>query len=590
MEWRRLLDWLPRTLSRLGATADSFLIGLAIIVGGVAGFVGVGYRLLIRYIEERAMMPALDAPGIWHWILTPLTPALGGLAVALLVGWLAGGRRSHGVPDVMAEFAMGKGFFPAANMIRQPLFSSITIGTGGSAGPEGPIIGAGAAVGSTIARAFGLTEARVKALVACGCAAGLGAAFSAPIAGVLFTLEVVVGEFTAEAFSLTIISSVVASVIARRYLGDHPAFQVPPYQTVSVSEYFFYALLGVMAAGVGEAYNWWFRTANRIFYDHPLVRLPDWLKPAIGALLTGIIGLWLPRAMGLSEESVALALTAQIAGWGALVLAFAKIVTTGLTLGSGGAGGVFAPALAVGAFTGAAFGTLVHHLYPATTAAAGAYALVGMGAVLAAAVRAPITAVIMLFELTADYRIILPLATAVVVSQLIASRINPCSIFTQVLADHGVSLRSGRDINLLGALRVGEAMNQNPVVVRTEMTLEQVVSLMQTTRHSGFPVLDSRGHLVGMITLDDVRNTPLPGRLQRRVDEVMQRHFDVCYLHETLHDVFARFSFGIGRLPVVEELDPTRLVGLLTRSDVANAYNHKLMELRAPAAGGHHAD
>jgi len=587
VQWRSLLDWLPRLLSRLGASADSFLIGLAIVVGAVAGFVSVGYRLLIRVIEARALTPALEAPGFWRYLWTPLTPALGGLAVAFLVHYVQKGRRSHGVPDVMAEFTLGKGFFPFRNILMQPVLSGLTIGTGGAAGPEGPIIGAGAAVGSVIARAFHLTEARVKTLVACGCAAGLGAAFSAPISGVLFTLEVVVGEFTAEAFSLTIISSVVASVIARRYLGDHPAFAVPTYQIVSVGEYFFYAVLGVLAALIGEAYNWWFRSANRFFFDKPSLHLPDWVKPAIGGLLTGIIGLWLPQALGLGEESVGFALTARILGGGAMILAFAKILTTGLTLGSGGAGGVFAPALAVGAFAGAAFGTLVHHIYPLTTAAPGAYALVGMGAVLAASVRAPITAVIMLFELTADYRIILPLATAVVVAHLIATRINLHSIFTQVLADHGIRLRSGRDVNLLGALKVQEAMNRTPVTVRSDMTLEGVIGLMQTTRHSGFPVLDSRGHLVGMITLDDVRNTPLTGRLQRRVEEVMQREFDVCYLHETLHDVFARFSFGIGRLPVVEELNPSKLVGLLTRSDVANAYNHKMMELQDPGPAGH---
>ncbi len=584
----KLFTWLPRWLSRLGATADSFLIGLAIVVGAAAGFVSVGYRLLIRAIEQRAIFPALAAPGLWQQLLVPLTPALGGLAVALLIRYVHKGRRGHGVPDVMAEFTMGKGYFPFRDVFMPPLTSSITIGTGGSAGPEGPIISAGAAVGSVIARAFNMPAARVKTLVACGCAAGLGAAFSTPISGVLFTLEVVVGEFAAEAFSLTIISSVVASVVSRRYLGDHPAFVVPAYQLVNVSEYFFYAALGVLAALIGQAYNWWFRQAGRLFYNGSSSRLPTWLKPAIGGLLTGVVGLALPRALGLGEDSVHLALTAKILGGGALLLALAKILTTGFTLGSGGSGGVFAPALAVGAFTGAAFGTLVHGLYPTITAAPGAYALVGMGAVLAASVRAPLTAVIMLFELTADFRIILPLAAAVGVAHLLASRLSRHSIFMQVLADHGIRLRSGRDVNLLGAVIVKDAMNRSPVTVQAEDSLAQVVDLMQTTRHSGFPVLDRRRNLVGVITLDDVRNTPLEGRLQRPVAEVMQKDYDVCYAQETLHDVFARFSFGIGRLPVVNELDPTRLVGLLTRTDVANAYNHKLMELRGPE--NHHRD
>ena len=365
--------WMVKLVKRFQPTETQFLILLSVFVGAATGLGAIGFVALIEYFNGlffgltdqmlTEMVGSAAGVGFKFWL--PLIPMLGGLLVGPLVYRFASEAKGHGVPEVMNAVARLGGIIRARVAAVKALASAICIGSGGSAGREGPIIQIGSAIGSTIGQVFRLAGDRVKILVGCGAAAGISAVFNAPIAGVFFSLEIILGDFAIKTFAPVIVSSVVASVVSRSVFGNHPAFDVPDYSLVSAWEIPLYAAMGTVLAFVSVLFT---RTLVicETFFER--LKITDWTKPALGGLLLGVIAIFFPQILADGYQTIRLTLFGEVGIVLMLVLIFAKILATSMTLGSGNSGGIFAPSLFMGAVAGGAFGYMVHFLFPGVTA------------------------------------------------------------------------------------------------------------------------------------------------------------------------------------------------------------------------------
>ncbi len=422
---------LAQLLDKAKLTENTFMIIVAIIIGVLAGFAAIAIRALIEFISELSfggegnyLEGIMSSP--WYWVI--LIPAIGGLLVGPLIYFFAPEAKGHGVPEVMQAILLRGGSIRPRVAIVKALASAITIGTGGSVGREGPIIQIGSSLGSTVGQFFKVPSSRLKTLVGCGAAAGIAAAFNAPIAGALFAVEIILMDFAVAQFSPIVISSVMATVVSHSFEGRFAAFTVPSYQYVSPYEIGFYFVLGAISGIVSYLFIKVLYFSEDFFDDK--FKIPEYLKPITGGLAIGAIALIFPQVMGVGYESINAALYGKMVWYVALGLIFIKIIATSVTLGSGGSGGIFAPSLFMGAMLGAFFGYFVHTYFPDITAGPGAYALVAMGGLVAGTTRAPVTAIIIVFELTNDYNIILPLMVTVVISTILATKLSRESIYT----------------------------------------------------------------------------------------------------------------------------------------------------------------
>lgn len=584
---RRIAQLLSGWLDRLQPPETAVLMGTSLVVGVGAGLGAVVFRRLIEVVHTFCFdwlgtaFPFLGD----HVIL--LAPALGGLVVGPLIYFFAREAKGHGVPEVMEAVALKGGRIRPIVVIIKSLASSITIGSGGSVGREGPIVQIGSALGSTVGQVLRMSDQRIRNLVACGAAAGVAATFNAPIAGVVFAMEVILGEFTTRHFATIVVSSVTASVIGRIAFGDVPAFLIPAYELASPWELVLYTLLGVLAALVAVAFTRFLYLVEDLFDGWRAC--PDFLKTAIGGAMLGIAGLLFFRAnlnqgwgvpgnpvafYGVGYETMEWALLGQGTVPLLLALTVVKILSTSLTIGSGGSGGVFAPSLFIGSMLGDGYGHLVHNLLPTMTATPGAYALVGMAAVFAGAARAPITSVLIVFEMTDDYRIILPLMLATVVSTVLAEHLSKESIYTLKLSRRGIHLERGRDIDVMQGVLVGEAMTTDVDTVAADMDLTELDLAFAETHHHGFPVLDRNGDLFGVVTLQDLSRARERGHLEAyKVRDIATRSVLTAYPDEPMWVALKRLGTrDVGRLPVVDRQEPKRLLGLIRRSDIVQAY------------------
>ena len=583
--WRRLSRTLSGLLDRFQPPETVVLMSTSLLVGLGTGGGAIVFSWMIDLMTRffyGTLGPALPD----HLILV-VGPALGGLVVGPLVYRFAREAKGHGVPEVMEAVALKGGRIRPIVALIKSVASAVTIGSGGSAGREGPIVQIGSALGSTVGQVFRMSDERIRNLVACGAAGGIAATFNAPIAGVMFALEVILGEFSARYFATVVISSVTASVISRMAFGNMPAFAVPAYDLVNPVGLLFHSLLGLLAAFVAVGFTrilYWFED----LFD-AWKRFPEPLKASVGGALLGVVGL---LYYGMAErggwqvpgEPVAFfgggypAMDWVLASQGTvgilLLLVLLKTLATSLTIGSGGSGGVFAPSLFVGAMLGGAFGQVVHGLFPTVTAPSGAYAVVGMAAVFAGAARAPITAVLIIFEMTDDYRLILPLMLATVISTVLAEHLNKESIYTLKLSRRGVRLERGRDIDVMQGVLVGEAMTTDVQTIRADAELQELERVFDETHRHGFPVVDQAGELLGMVTLQDLaRARERAGWQQRPVGDIATRALLTVYPDEPMWVALKRLGTrDVGRLPVVDRQNPRRLLGLIRREDIVRAY------------------
>lgn len=562
------LAYHPRIPEGAYLTVVSILVGLATGVGSVIFIKLLQYTTHFFFETGRG---ALTLLGEYYVILLP---AIGGLIVGPLIYRFAQEAKGHGVPEVMTAMAVKGGRIRKRVAFAKIVTSALTIGSGGSAGREGPMIQIGAGIGSTVGQYLKMSDERIKTLVACGAAGGIAATFNAPIAGAMFALEIFMGQVSLD-FSLVILSSVSSAIVSRAMLGDFPSFTVPAYGLLSAKEMPLYLLLGVLAGLAAVAFVrvlYWFEDRFDSW------RFPAYLMPAVGGLLVGVMGFFLPQIFGTGFPAIEEALNGRTSLALLAILIFAKMLATPLTLASGGSGGVFAPALFVGAMLGGAYGHIVHGLFPSFTAGAGAYALVGMGAVFGGAAQAPITAIIIIFEMTGDYRIILPIMTSTVISVLIYNVLNKETIYTLKLVKRGIRFRAGRDVDVMASIPVREALTDRFLWLAEEVTVEGFLQRSAEEQHEWFPVLNQSGELTGVVTAQDVQKALDNGDLQAKVGELATKDLITVTPDNSLHDVLVRFHVrDLGHLPVVDPDNPKKLVGIISRSHVIRAYNQALI-------------
>ena len=572
----------------LSSPSDAIFIGTAVLVGIGTGIGAIIFRYLIQGVEWVGYDWFPRVTQAWGVAYVVIIPAIGGLIVGPLIYFFAREAKGHGVPEVMEAVALRGGRIRPVVAVVKSLASAISIGSGGSVGREGPIVQIGSALGSTLGQKMGLSDDRIRNLVACGAAGGIAATFNAPIAGVVFALEIILGEFSVKYFSSVVVSAVTASVIGRTVFGDVPAFIIPvEYGINSLWEFAFYPILGVAAAFMGVFFARFLYWAEDIFAKWKAI--PEWVQPAVGGVMLGILALVYPRLTGVTwthipqvynvgydviEAALANQLTLKIA----LVLLMLKMLATSLTIGSGGSGGVFAPGLFMGAMFGAAFEMTLKLIFPNLLAPAGAYALVGMGAFFAATAHAPLTAVLILFELTGDYQIMLPLMLTVVIATVVAQKLlKGESIYSLKLTRRGVRLQRGRDVDILQGVLVSEVMSHETSTVSKDIKLKELSTIFNRSRLHGLAVLDDYGKLWGMVTVSDLEraiNDGIPLSTST-VEEIATQHTHLltAYPDENIGEALNRMSRrGFGRLPVVSREDNQHLLGLIQRRDIVEAY------------------
>jgi len=576
-------------LDKIRSNETIFGVILAVIVGIIAGFGAVAFWKLIEVFSWfffKGGAIGLAPLGNYYVILVP---AIGGLIFAPIIYFFAREAKGEGPPDVMEAVTIKGGHIRSRVAAVKVLVSSLCIGSGGSVGREGPIVQIGASAGSTIGQWLHLSDEWLKTLVLCGAAGGISATFNAPLAGIIFALEVIAGRFISPRFGYIVISSVAANVIAHIFLftEEHPtSFVVPQYSIVSWWELLPYALLGVAIGFVALGFiRFFYKTEDLI----ARLKIPEYFKPAAVGIIIGLIGLYYPQIFGVGygahygvggvlveSGAVEQALAGQIGLVTLVAILILKMVATSLTLGSGGSGGIFAPSLFIGAMLGGAFGIGVHQLFPAITASSGAYALVGMGAFFAVVVRGPITAIIILFEITRDYALILPLMMAVVISTIVARRFTSESIYTLRLLRHGIDLRQLEETKPMREVTVGKVMTRNFPTVLPTMPIGELVARLRKTGHHGFPVVDEDGNFCGVVTLSDVEAAMTMSEGYPKgitVGDIASKSVIVAYPDEYLHDVLVKFGArDVGRIPVVDRINPKHLIGVLRRHDIIHAY------------------
>ena len=567
---------------RLPESMGVFLTALLVGVG--AGLGAVVFRRLIDFFQW----------GFFGWLgevlggIQPfhllLIPALGGLIVGPLIFLLAREAKGHGVPEVMEAVALRGGRIRPRVAVVKSLSSAVCIASGGSVGREGPIAQIGSAIGSTIGQLFHLSDDRVKNLVACGAAGGIAATFNAPIAGAIFALEVILGQLHAVYFGAVVISAVTADVIAHYFEGDLRAFSVPEYSMVSPWELLLYVGLGILMAAAAVAFTRLLYLSEDVWDSFPL---PEYFKPVLGGLLLGVIGILspkiagFPQVFGVGYETITEALSGNLALQLTFGLFFLKLLATILTLGSGGSGGVFAPSLFMGAMLGEAFGQLAGQIFPAVTAPPGAYALVGMAAFFSGAAHAPVTAILILFELTGNYQIILPLMLATVTSTLISRALSPESIYTLKLTRRGIHLQEGKDLDVMQTITVGEAMSRQMDVVSCDLPLDDLAREFERSHHHGFPVVDEEKKLIGVVTLQDLDRALETEMGENKVvrDIATCQNLVTASEEEPMWSALRKLGVrDIGRLPVVRTGTNDQLVGVVRRKDIIQAYNMAIIQ------------
>jgi CIC family chloride channel protein len=546
---------------------------LAMLVGVFSGLGAVVFRWLIRAFQSFFIdggSHTLSFLGNYYIILIP---AAGGLLVGPLVYFFAKEAKGHGVPEVMEAVALRAGRIRSRVALVKILASSICIGSGGSAGREGPIVQIGSTLGSILGQWLKLPDETIKVLVACGAAGGIAATFNAPIAGVLFSLEIILGRVVTRRFGYVVISAVVADFLAQAFLGNTRAFPLPAFGIVSGWEFGFYVILGMLAALVAQAFT---RSLYWCEDRFDALKFPGYFKPVLGGLVVGAIGLYSLNLLGVGYEGITQALSGELTLWVLLVFLALKVMATSVTLGSGGSGGIFAPSLFMGAMLGTAIGHVFGDFFPAITAPAGAYGIVGMAAVFAGAARAPFSAILIIFEMTGNYEIILPLMTAVVISTLLSRAISSENIYTLKLLRRGVELEQEELGDVLRTTTVREAMTREYPTLPATMQISQLIKLFQKAGHHGYPVLDENRHVIGVLTETDIARHLDSSSADNKLTaaDIVAKNPFVAYPDQSLDRLIDTVGESEARIPVVSR-DTQQLLGVVGRHEIISTYRKK---------------
>ena len=570
-------------------TSDTGLLLLALAVGAGAGGGAVVFRWLIMEftrllsghsdysIAGGAANPHVPALGRYFVVLAPV---VAGLVYGPLVHVFAREARGHGVPEVMFAVARRGGRIAPQVAAIKALASALCIGGGGSVGREGPIVQIGSALGSTLGSVARVPEARMRVLVACGAAGGIAATFNAPLAGVFFAMELILRDFTAQSFGMVVLASVTSSVIGRRAFGNQPFLHLPAFTVAHPAEYALFALLGLGCGVVGVLFT-------RVLYliedgCDAVWRGPEWARPAVGGVLLGGLLLLLPQMYGVGYPVLGRGVSGAYAIGLLLALLVGKIVATSLTIGIGGSGGVFAPSLFIGAMAGAAYGQTLHHLIPGVAGQSGAYALIGMGAVFAGAARAPITAVIIMFELTGDYAIILPLMAAIVLATAVSHFLTSDTIYTLKLRRRGIDIEQNPTASALSSIPVSRVMRPaGAAALPAATSLVEAAAQLGRTRFGQLPVVDAAGAYEGVVTARAVADVlAAPGHDDDPVSTVVEYPTTIT-TEDTLQYSLDALATADGPVPVLDA-EHRRVVGWLSHQQVLRALHSPATPMPVP--------
>lgn len=559
------------------------MVFIATCIGIVAGHANILFRTVLELVHHWIFVPGSEIAyqGGWYILLLPLIPMFGMLLLIPLALLFPGEIYGYGFTKFLRKVNIRGGSMKFRKNILKIISCSLTIGTGNSAGVEGPIAQVGGALGSLVGRIFRISADRMKIYVAAGCAGGVGAMFNAPIAGVFFASEIVLlGTYEISSFSVLVISSAMATVVSRAYFGENPAFPIPDFHLVNpLAEIPLYMIMGLLMGVIAVVHIYVFYQVRDRF---AALNINQHVKPIIGAFMVGVTAIFFPQIMGDGYHYIKDVLSGEGVLWVMAALILLKIVATAVTLGSGGSGGVFAPALFIGAVTGGAYGSVVHSLFPSVTASSGAYAAVGIGAFLAATTHAPLTAIFLLFEMTGDHLIIIPIMITSIIGTVVSSRLNSDSIDTVDFTREGIDIHEGRETAVMKSIKVGRAMTEDVEVINENANVDQLLQVFGSAQGSFyFPVVkDDTGQMIGIISLTDVKTVLHDEKLRcdATVGKVCSRTVVFLTPDDNLYTAMTMFdNRGFEKIPVVESADSKWVVGMIKRSDVIHAYNHEVL-------------
>jgi len=517
---------------------------------------------------ERAL--AIQGPSRAAWIL--IIPIVGGLAAGLLLHYFFPDARGSGIPQVKIAFAMNYGRVPMKTAVGKAVISALCVGSGASLGREGPTVQICAAISHAIARMFSIPRRKQMNQLPVGAAAAIAAAFNTPIAAVTFALEEIIGDLNQKLAASIVIAAVISATIERALLGKNPLFMgANVYALNAAKELIAYAALGITAGVLGVIFSKLILWLRFVFRDR--VHVPPWGKPAMGGVVIGIIGLWQPHALGIGYDFLGTVIRGedQLVLKAVIALMIAKILASSFSYGSGMSGGVLGPSLFVGAMLGVAVWHLLMYLEPGAAIARGAFALVGMGAVFAAVVRVPITSILLIFEMTYNYEIILPLMIANAISYAVASRLTPLSIYESFLFQDGIHLGVAPNTDVLSRVTAASVMTQDVVTLPDDITVAEALDVVGGLEFNGYPVL-KEGLMAGLITTGDLRRLEAEGRQAEMIGSVMTRKVVHAHPDQTLDTVVLKLAQReLSQLPVVSRHDDMRLLGIITLRDIARA-------------------
>jgi CIC family chloride channel protein len=557
------VGWVRRRILELRPRESQIFMALAVVIGALTGSVVVAFILLTERMAMR-LYPMGGAP--WRRLLFPV---VGSLGIGYLLSRYFPNARGSGVPQTKAALFARDGRITLRTVLGKFFCTSATLASGIPLGREGPSVQVGAGIASILGRSLGLSTAQVKKLIPVGAAAAIAAAFNTPLAAVLFSLEEIMGDLHAPVMGAVVLASATAWMVLRVFLGDHPLFKVPQYQLVHPAEFAIYAVLGIAGGGVSALFTKLLLGMRARFLRLPLKTV--WFQPLAGGLLVGLIGWFIPQVMGVGYGYVGDALNGSMAFKMMLLLVVLKLITVTTSYASGNAGGIFGPALFIGAMLGGSVGTVAHHVFPDYTANAGAYALVGMGAVFAGIVRAPMTSVLMIFEMTQDYAVIVPLMIANMISLFIASRLQAEPIYEALAVQDGIHLPSA-DARQRGHRQVATVMQGASGSLRGEMTVRETLEQIRSSDVHSWLVTDERG-VIGVVNrfkLDQELSDGGDKHLSDLVDPVVFPH---VHADQGLDLALERMGANqVEILPVVNRANVHKVEGIVTLKDVLNSY------------------
>ncbi|HWP48293.1 MAG TPA: ClcB-like voltage-gated chloride channel protein [Candidatus Limnocylindrales bacterium] len=549
------------------------------IVGILGGFGAIIFKYLTAIVQrlflgswENLLDAALQLP----WYYRILVPTAGGTLASFILYSLAKKTKSYGISDIMEAVSLRGGEIEVRSVLFRSLSSLMIIGSGGSVGREGPIVQIGAMLASQFGQLLRISRIKLSILVGCGVASGMAAAYNTPIAAAIFVLEIIMGNFATDIFAPVVISSVAATLVSRGVMGNQPTYRIPPFSMVSHFELIFYVFLGILAGFAAYLFIEALFKGEEIFKK---IKIPAYFKIPLGGFLVGILGLSFPHVWGNGYEVASRILNQQLPGPLVLILFFLKIIATAITVGSGGSGGVFTPSLFVGAALGGAVGNAVNYFFPLLTAPSGAYALVGMGCLLAGTTHAPIMAILIIFELTLDYGIILPLMLSCILSSYVASKIKPESIYTERLKQRGIQLSRGMEEMVLYSMRVQDILKTGVSLLPENLRFDEILKRFYASRSDYLYVGDQRGNLLGVINLHDIKEFLSEKDLETLViAKDLATPVSVAYPMDRLADVLEKFWLqDLEELPVVRSKDSLQFLGIVTRRDVLSTLDREAL-------------